>query len=91
MVEQRTENPCVPGSIPGGTTKKKRGIAPQQRAMPLFSFLLFVAELVSFSFGLRTELNLLLDRSGRVKGVATLIIRIFAWSIRVICPIIVSV
>ena len=22
MVEQRTENPCVPGSIPGGTTKK---------------------------------------------------------------------
>ena len=21
MVEQRTENPCVPGSIPGGTTK----------------------------------------------------------------------
>ena len=54
-------------------------------------FLRFVAELVGFSFGLRTELNLLLDRSGRVKGVATLIIRIFAWSIRVICPIIVSV
>ena len=23
-VEQRTENPCVPGSIPGGTTKTKR-------------------------------------------------------------------
>ena len=22
-VEQRTENPCVPGSIPGGTTLKK--------------------------------------------------------------------
>jgi hypothetical protein len=21
-VEQRTENPCVPGSIPGGTTRK---------------------------------------------------------------------
>ncbi len=21
-VEQRTENPCVPGSIPGGTTKR---------------------------------------------------------------------
>ena len=21
-VEQRTENPCVPGSIPGGTTNK---------------------------------------------------------------------
>ena len=24
LVEQRTENPCVPGSIPGGTTKIKR-------------------------------------------------------------------
>ena len=24
LVEQRTENPCVPGSIPGGTTKRKR-------------------------------------------------------------------
>ena len=23
MVEQRTENPCVPGSIPGGTTIKE--------------------------------------------------------------------
>ena len=24
MVEQRTENPCVPGSIPGGTTENQR-------------------------------------------------------------------
>ena len=23
LVEQRTENPCVPGSIPGGTTVKE--------------------------------------------------------------------
>ncbi len=23
LVEQRTENPCVPGSIPGGTTEGK--------------------------------------------------------------------
>ena len=23
LVEQRTENPCVPGSIPGGTTFKR--------------------------------------------------------------------
>ena len=22
LVEQRTENPCVPGSIPGGTTSR---------------------------------------------------------------------
>ena len=24
LVEQRTENPCVPGSIPGGTTKSAK-------------------------------------------------------------------
>ena len=24
LVEQRTENPCVPGSIPGGTTFRER-------------------------------------------------------------------
>ncbi len=24
LVEQRTENPCVPGSIPGGTTSLER-------------------------------------------------------------------
>ena len=56
LVEQRTENPCVPGSIPGGTTKKKRGIATQQRVVPLFLFLpqsaydfilLFAASLMS--------------------------------------------
>ena len=23
LVEQRTENPCVPGSIPGGTTERE--------------------------------------------------------------------
>ena len=27
LVEQRTENPCVPGSIPGGTTKTKPACA----------------------------------------------------------------
>ena len=26
LVEQRTENPCVPGSIPGGTTSGGRCI-----------------------------------------------------------------
>ena len=26
LVEQRTENPCVPGSIPGGTTSKNDSI-----------------------------------------------------------------
>ena len=27
LVEQRTENPCVPGSIPGGTTFQERNVA----------------------------------------------------------------
>ena len=26
LVEQRTENPCVPGSIPGGTTEQNDSI-----------------------------------------------------------------
>ena len=31
MVEQRTENPCVPGSIPGGTTLKiSRNVVTEQ-------------------------------------------------------------
>ena len=36
LVEQRTENPCVPGSIPGGTTVKKRSIRVSFFAFPLF-------------------------------------------------------
>ena len=35
MVEQRTENPCVPGSIPGGTTENER-----VTKVALFSFTL---------------------------------------------------
>ena len=34
LVEQWTENPCVPGSIPGDTTRKPGG-----RKTPGFSFL----------------------------------------------------
>ena len=30
MVEQWTENPCVPGSIPGGTTENIRNILDNQ-------------------------------------------------------------
>ena len=33
MVEQRTENPCVPGSIPGGTTERGEDVS-----FPLFYF-----------------------------------------------------
>ena len=35
LVEQRTENPCVPGSIPGGTTLKIREL--QQNVALFFS------------------------------------------------------
>lgn len=38
LVEQRTENPCVPGSIPGGTTTKN----PDKRP----GFLVFTAILM---------------------------------------------
>ena len=31
LVEQRTENPCVPGSIPGGTTENHSQIVVKQR------------------------------------------------------------
>ena len=27
LVEQRTENPCVPGSIPGGTTQEEKDLS----------------------------------------------------------------
>ncbi len=36
LVEHRTENPGVPGSIPGGTTKKEQ--IPQSTALWDFSF-----------------------------------------------------
>ena len=41
MVEQRTENPCVPGSIPGGTTttfKISRNVVTEQ-VTAFFAFL----------------------------------------------------
>ena len=64
LVEQRTENPCVPGSIPGGTTKKKRGIATQQRVIPLFLFLplssfFLIYEYVLHSFCTRASSTLI--------------------------------
>ena len=31
MVEQRTENPCVPGSIPGGTTQREAQSSEKQQ------------------------------------------------------------
>ena len=29
LVEQRTENPCVPGSIPGGTTNSELDVSSE--------------------------------------------------------------
>jgi len=43
-VEQRTENPCVPGSIPGGTTSKtlkikfKRFLFSGFTGQPIYQF-----------------------------------------------------
>ena len=37
LVEQRTENPCVPGSIPGGTTLNSRNIL-YYKVLRVFSF-----------------------------------------------------
>ena len=39
LVEQRTENPCVPGSIPGGTTLKKKDSKILISAIRIFYFL----------------------------------------------------
>ena len=40
LVEQRTENPCVPGSIPGGTTKNKFVERCKQIGLQRFLFVL---------------------------------------------------
>ena len=48
LVEQRTENPCVPGSIPGGTTVKKE-VYYFQSSKPFFSYITFK----SFAKGLQ--------------------------------------
>ena len=37
LVEQRTENPCVPGSIPGGTTVQKE-VYYFQSSKPFFVY-----------------------------------------------------
>ena len=42
LVEQRTENPCVPGSIPGGTTFTKRKITKTAEIQSFQRFFLYV-------------------------------------------------
>ena len=39
LVEQRTENPCVPGSIPGGTTLKISRNVVTEQVTAFFAFL----------------------------------------------------
>ena len=41
LVEQRTENPCVPGSIPGGTTFTKRKIMKTAEIQTFQRFFLY--------------------------------------------------
>ena len=41
LVEQRTENPCVPGSIPGGTTYLLRKPILRNKVWLFFIFCLF--------------------------------------------------
>ena len=38
LVEQRTENPCVPGSIPGGTTARE-SCESDSLFLPLYRYL----------------------------------------------------
>ena len=49
LVEQRTENPCVPGSIPGGTTKS-------ESCIPQLSFA-FSSLLILYIYVLRKKIS----------------------------------
>ena len=42
LVEQRTENPCVPGSIPGGTTFTKRKLTKTDEIQSCQRYFLYV-------------------------------------------------
>jgi hypothetical protein len=46
LVEQRTENPCVPGSIPGGTTTKGKA----EIAFSFFFTKILKQQIYSFNF-----------------------------------------
>ena len=48
LVEQRTENPCVPGSIPGGTTTNKKPIQHEWAFFILYFFYLNFKKLEFF-------------------------------------------
>ena len=53
LVEQRTENPCVPGSIPGGTTFKRLIIKQLLIKVAAFFFIyypVFSTDLATFRY-----------------------------------------
>ena len=52
LVEQRTENPCVPGSIPGGTTFKRLIIKQLLIKVAAFFFIYYPVFRVSGFSGL---------------------------------------
>ena len=56
LVEQRTENPCVPGSIPGGTTDKKA----VKRNLNCF-FVFYVVLLLCCDYNTTTSITFLLN------------------------------
>ena len=49
LVEQRTENPCVPGSIPGGTTVQKE-VYYFQSSKPFFAYIAFKSFMIVLSW-----------------------------------------
>ena len=65
LVEQRTENPCVPGSIPGGTTCKNANNL-NNKLLAFFLFLHFVQPVSCISGGIYkiTDKNLIPGKVG---------------------------
>ena len=63
LVEQRTENPCVPGSIPGGTTFKKKRLCQNAGTTSFF----IVYSPVIFSFAYATFFGSVQKNCGYVK------------------------
>ena len=52
LVEQRTENPCVPGSIPGGTTERNANDLKTR----LLAFFLLIQILILATFDLHFDI-----------------------------------
>ena len=49
LVEQRTENPCVPGSIPGGTTTKRSYSSRSNSFLCCYGVMLLCCDLIVIS------------------------------------------